>query len=149
MPAGSTRSRSISPSSSVRSSIPTTSPTFDELQQRLLAFQRLYTEESQLPAWGRAALAGDGDAGLRLAALGRIGRAFAERTHDSMVADTVAMIERAPEVRKLALASGLVAFGGGWRATAKWSPRMIRLTTGSQCTATCCRPTTADDARET
>ena len=77
-------------------------------------FARLRTEEILLPAWGRAALAGNGDeAGRRLAALDRIGRVFVERIHDSMVVDTVATIERAPEVRKLALASGLVAFGEG------------------------------------
>ncbi len=77
-------------------------------------FARLSTEEILLPAWGRAALAGNGEeAGRRLAALERIGRAFVERIHDSMVVDTVVMIERAPEVRRLALASGFVAFGEG------------------------------------
>jgi CHAT domain-containing protein len=85
-----------------------------DLVYRYPFFARLRTEEILLPAWGRAASAGNSDAaGRRLAALYRIGRAFVERIHDSMVVDTVAMIEQAPEVHKLALASGLVAFGEG------------------------------------
>jgi tetratricopeptide (TPR) repeat protein len=85
-----------------------------DLVYRYPFFARLKTEETLLPAWGRAALAGNAEeAGRRLAALDRIGLALVERSHDSTVVDTVAMIKRAPEVGKLALASGLVAFGEG------------------------------------
>jgi hypothetical protein len=77
-------------------------------------FARLSTEEILLPAWARATLAGNRDeAARRLAALDGIGRAFVEQTNDSMVVDTVGIIERAPESRKLALAGGLIAFGEG------------------------------------
>ncbi len=85
-----------------------------DLVRRYPLFARLYTEEALLPAWGRAALTGGGDAaGRLLAALGRIGRAFAERTHDAMVADTVGTIERADAPLRVVIARGAAAFGEG------------------------------------
>jgi CHAT domain-containing protein len=85
-----------------------------QLVDRYPFFSRIYTEETLLPAWALAALAGDRDgAGRRLIALSGIGRRFAEQIHDFTVADTVETIERTRGARRLEIARGLTSFGEG------------------------------------
>ncbi|HKH49879.1 MAG TPA: CHAT domain-containing protein [Thermoanaerobaculia bacterium] len=85
-----------------------------DLVGRYPLFSRLYTEETLLPAWGRAVLAEDrDDARRRFVALRRISRRLAERIHDSTVVDTLKTIERTDRPGQVEIARGLADFGEG------------------------------------
>jgi len=78
-----------------------------DLVKRYPLFARLQAEEILLPQWGRSGAAKEFEE------LQRVAAAFETVLHDSMLADTVAAIEKATPEERAPIARGLVSFGEG------------------------------------